>query len=314
MSELSMEATEKVWVNDIDFIRKNYDLASLTEQARKTDISTLAKQIKINPRVLNRAIVEHRWQSVFSNLEKSKLQLFNSFKTLTGLKSFLKENDPHKLQYRQLRKKIKEFQNKISENPLLILTQEQHDLIIGSGMGDANIRNRNNKNCSFRVAHSKKQKNYLLWKYKQLEEFCSRKPRISKRKFKTHTTETLNIGTQTHPVFNFYYNLFYKNGKKIITKELLDKINERSLAIWICDDGSFCKRLRYIVLCTNSFSLKEHKLIKNFFREKWNLNPTIGFRDNKYYYIRFKVDDTKKLIELIKNYIPVEEMLYKIGK
>jgi len=53
--------------------------------------------------------------------------------------------------------------------------------------------------------------------------------------------------------------------------------------------------------------------MKKFFNEKFGLNPTIGFRDGKYYYLRFKQDDSKKLIEIVRPFIP-ESMKYKIGE
>ena len=108
--------------------------------------------------------------------------------------------------------------------------------------------------------------------------------------------------------------IFYnKSGTKIVTKELLEKINPRSLAIWLCDDGSYCQAQKYIILCTNSYSLEEHKLMKKYFKDFLSLDPTIGFRDKKYYYLRFKVEDTKKLVEIVKPFI-IPSMKYKIGE
>ncbi len=53
--------------------------------------------------------------------------------------------------------------------------------------------------------------------------------------------------------------------------------------------------------------------MKEFFIEKFGLNPTIGFRDGKYYYLRFSKKDSRKLIEIIKPFIP-KGMEYKIGE
>ncbi|MEK6820204.1 MAG: hypothetical protein AABX71_00655, partial [Nanoarchaeota archaeon] len=117
----------------------------------------------------------------------------------------------------------------------------------------------------------------------------------------------------THSVFNYYRKLFYLNNRKIITKEILEQLNPKSLAIWVCDDGSYDNTQGYIVLCTNAYSLEEHKLMKEFFKEKFELDPTIGFRNNKYYFLRFKQQDSKKLIEIIKPFIP-KCMGYKIGE
>lgn len=60
--------------------------------------------------------------------------------------------------------------------------------------------------------------------------------------------------TFTHPTFLDLYNLFYKDGKKIITKELLDNLDYVALAYWIMGDGSFKKRDNIIVLHTEGFT------------------------------------------------------------
>ena len=122
----------------------------------------------------------------------------------------------------------------------------------------------------------------------------------------------INLATKTHSIFNYYRNLFYKEGKKVVIQDILNQLNPQSLAIWICDDGSYNNKQGYIILCTNSFSFEEHELIKKFFEKRFDLSPTIGFRDGRYYYLRFKQEDSKKLIEIIKPFIP-ESMIYKIG-
>ena len=123
----------------------------------------------------------------------------------------------------------------------------------------------------------------------------------------------INLSTKTHPLFNYYRNLFYDNGRKVIIGDMLNQLNSRSLATWICDDGSYDNRQGYIILCTNAYSLEEHQLIKKIFNDKFGLDPTIGFRDGKYYYLRFKQSDSKRLIGLIKPYIQ-PSMKYKIGE
>ena len=52
--------------------------------------------------------------------------------------------------------------------------------------------------------------------------------------------------------------------------------------------------------------------MKNFFIDRFGLNPSIGFRDGKYYYLRFSKSDSKRFCEIVKPFIP-EFMSYKIG-
>ncbi len=307
------EASNIQILKELEGVRENFDIFKLANEVEgRGSLIKLANKYNIRPDVLNRAVNEAKFSKIFPNLEKSKLQLFTYFKLKRELKLFLECHDIYNLSYKKLIKELLNWKINLEKNPLLLISQEQHDLIIGSTMGDANIRNRG-KNCLFRVGHSRKQKKYLEWKYNILNEFIFREYNLSIRKFENYKVETFNFETFCHPIFNFYYKLFYKKNNKKITKTILNQLNERSLAIWICDDGSYCNKQGNITLCTNSFSLEEHKLIKNYFNKKWKLDPTIGFRDKKYYYLRFKKDDSIKLISIIKNFIPVKEMLYKTG-
>lgn len=313
MPETTTQKNEDL-IRNIETVRKNYDLHQLSSQIQKRgDLNESSKILGISYSALKRAMIETKFLPRFLNLDKSKAQLLTYFKMERELELFQKSYNLYKLPFRTLKIKIKEFHKSLSKNPLLLLTQEQHDILIGSGLGDGNFRDRNNKNCSFRIGHSKKQENYLGWKFERLKEFTSNGVNIAHKNIKGNNIEIFQFSTFTHPVFNFYYNLFYHNNRKIVTSVLLNQLTERSLAIWICDDGSYCKSLKYIVICTNSFSLEEHNLIKDFFNKRWGLNPTIGFRDKKYYYLRFTVKDTKKLVQLIEPFIPVKEMLYKVG-
>ena len=65
------------------------------------------------------------------------------------------------------------------------------------------------------------------------------------RKINYTFIHAIDFATKTHPVFNHYRILFYNSGRKKITNEILEQLNPRSLAIWICDDGSYENRQGY---------------------------------------------------------------------
>jgi len=300
-------------LNDLNSVRNNYDIFWLSEQVKKKgDILNLSKNLNIERHVLDRAIKEAKMLSILPKMMRAKVTPLSTLKVSRERDLFLKEYDINKISCRELYRIIKKWRISLEKEPRILLTNEQHDLIIGSTLGDANIRQRD-KNCSFRVGHSLKQKEYLYWKYNIFKEFTLSSPYLNKRSFNNRNVEIFNLDTFTHKVFNFYRKLFYKNGRKTITRELLNMLNPRSLAVWICDDGSFCAKQRYIILCTNSYFLEEHKLIKEYFKDSWNLDPTIGFRDKKYYYLRFSKNDTKKLVEIIEPFVH-NSMKYKVGK
>ena len=297
----------------LEGVRKRFDVVELSKKIkRKGDLIIISKELKIKPRVLTSAVMEGRILSFFPNLDKSKAGVINTLRTDRELILFSKKYDIYSTSVRNLIKLVRKWNKEIQQNPFLIVSQEEHDLIIGSLLGDASIRQREKNSC-FRFSHSMKQKAYSVLKKVLLINFNISEFREVKRKVRSTFIHAIDFATKTHPVFNYYRNLFYKNGRKVITKEILDQLTPQSLAFWLCDDGSCDKKQGYLVLCTNAFSLEEHNLMKESFKEKFGLEPTIGFRDGKYYYLRFKKDDSKKLIEVVRPYIP-ESMIYKIGE
>ena len=296
----------------LEGVRKRFDVVELSKKIKKKgDVFILSKELKIRPRILNSAIQEGRILRFLPNIEKSKAGILASLRTKREIELFSKKYNLNEISARKLIKLVRQWKEDIQKNPMLLLNQEEHDLIIGSLMGDSCIRQREKNSC-FRVAHSIKQGEYLNLKYNilknfEISEFDKRSRIINNRK-----VDMIYLSTKTHQIFNYYRNLFYQNGRKIVSKDILNQLNAKSLAYWICDDGSFCQKQKYIIICTNAYTLEEHNLMKEFFNNKFGLNPTIGFRDRKYYYLRFKQDDSKKLIQIIKPFIS-PFMSYKIG-
>jgi len=295
----------------LEGVRKRFDVIELSRKIKKKeDILILSQELKIRPRILQSAIYEGRILSFFPNLQKSKAGILTSLRTDRELMLFSKRYDIYNISARKLIKLVRKWNQNIQKNPFMLITQKEHDLIIGSLLGDASIRQRERNSC-FRVAHSIKQRDYINWKLSLLKDFEISEFNERKKIIKEREVIMISLTTKTHSVFNYYRNLFYKDGKKVVVQDILNQLNPRSLAIWICDDGSYNKQ-GYIILCTNSYTLEEHELIKQFFEKRFGLSPTIGFRDGKYYYLRFKQKDSQKLIEIIKPFI-LESMLYKIG-
>ncbi len=296
----------------LEGVRKMYDVVELSRKVtRKGDVLILSNELKIRPRVLNSAIVEGRILSILPNLDKSKAGILAGLRTDREVKIFSQKYDLSNVPARSLIKMVRLWNKEVQENHLLLVGQEEHDMILGSLLGDSSIRQREKNSC-FRFSHSIKQKEYACFKKEILNDFNISEFREVKRKICDSFIHAVDFSTKTHSVFNYYRNLFYKNGRKVVTREILEQLNPRSLAYWICDDGSYDNTQGYIVICTNSYTLEEHNLMKDFFNKKFGLNPTIGFRDGKYYFLRFKQDDSKKLIEIIRPFVP-ESMKYKIG-
>ncbi len=314
MAEQKKYTAEEIKVLEgLEGVRQEFDVIELSRRIKKQgDILVLAQELKIRPRILKSAIEEGRILATFPNLHKSKAGILARLRTDRELQVFSQKHNIFNTPARKLRKLVLEWNQELQQNPLLLVSQEEHDLILGSLLGDASIRQREKNSC-FRFSDSIKQKPYAEYKKSFLKDFKISEFREVKRKLNKNIIHAVDFATKTHAVFNYYRNLFYPNNKKIITKEILNQLNPRSLAFWICDDGSYCNSLGYIILCTNVYTLEEHKLMQEFFKEKFGLNPTICFKDGKYYYLRFLKKDTERLVEIIKPFMPTC-MNYKIGE
>lgn len=195
----------------------------------------------------------------------------------------------------------------------ITLSSLEEQVILGGLMGDLYCRIREkNKNAQIQGAHCKKQEDYLLWKVNILKSLSF--------SFRRNKAGYLFFDSKNYPCLNEYYHLFYKNGKKTITEEVLNKIETFGLAIWYMDDGSYSNRDKSSRLYTNGFTYDENLLIKKWFENRWGVFPKITiYKDEKRcpgrvrYFLTFNVRETKKLIDMIRNYIH-PSMNYKIGE
>ncbi len=192
------------------------------------------------------------------------------------------------------------------------LSESEKQIILGGLFGDLYSRIKDKcKNARIEGAHCKKQEKYLLWKVNMLKSlsFNLRRNKLG----------YLSFESRRFPCLNYYHNLFYKNGKKEVTRQILDLVDRLGLAVWYMDDGSYKKRDRNCTLHTNGFTYAENLVIKEWFEEKWSIFPSICSNTDpkrhpgkRWHYLYFGTKEAEKFISLIKDYIH-PSMLYKIG-
>ena len=212
------------------------------------------------------------------------------------------------------------------ESPTLSKDQEQ--IILGTMLGDAHFKSLKNKggyNLSSYTFGQSKYITYFNWIKDNLKNlnmrYGVRSSGSRKNSFKSerHLGKKLNfkdhhfVQSKALPVLESLYALCCVNGKKKVTRELLDKIEPLGLATWFMDDGS----VQYIsknkenvscIICTDSFSLKENKIIAKWFKEKYgiivNIKKTGGVvKGVDQHRIYFPVGACKKLREIISPYL-----------
>ena len=133
----------------LEGVRENFDVVELSRKIKKKgDVLILSRKLKIKPRILNSAVDEGRILQLIPKIQKSKASILSGLRTDREVRKFIERFNFSEISPKQLRKEVTQWRKEIQENPLLLLTQKEHDLIIGSLLGDSSIRKRE-RNCCF---------------------------------------------------------------------------------------------------------------------------------------------------------------------
>lgn len=196
----------------------------------------------------------------------------------------------------------------------------KENIIIGSLLGDGNLAiSGRSINAHYREHFSPKQLDYRIWKCNKLIDL----------NFKLYIRKNYyQLTSPSNPLYTHYYNLFYNNKIKIVTKENIKLLNHPiGLACLYFDDGTLvidsttrnngCKYLfPRISISTLCFSKEENLIlinhIYNVFSIKFKLKQ---FPYGKGYALELnKKDEIFKFINLISPYVKdIKSMSYKIN-
>ena len=187
------------------------------------------------------------------------------------------------------------------------LTQRERSIVIGSILGDGYLRKlKGRKNAFLEINHSIKAKDYVHWKYENLKRLCKSEPKERVSSYLGGKEKrALRFYTIQHPELTEIMDGFYRQGKKVIPKNL--KLNPLILAVWFMDDGSRSRGNFY--LNTQQFSFKDQRYLLYLLREL-GLRARLN-KDKQYYRIRFLKESVPKLKELIGPYV-IDSLKYKI--
>ncbi|MFH1308609.1 MAG: LAGLIDADG endonuclease [Patescibacteria group bacterium] len=193
------------------------------------------------------------------------------------------------------------------------LSNRQKDILIGIILGDGHLE-QNGKNVRLKIDHTEKQKDYLKWKYLEFNNLASSKPRIIERTDKRTKKEykRWHFSTFSLELFNFYRNKFYKSNRKIIPLDIHKFLKSPlSLAIWFMDDGHKRTDCNAFRISTESFSLKEQKLLQKCLKDNFKIESKLH-RKGKFWNIYIPSRESKRFCGIINQYI-VPQMRYKIS-
>jgi len=191
----------------------------------------------------------------------------------------------------------------------------QLDVVIGSLLGDARLECRSKgirsgATARFRVHHGDKQKEYVFWKYRILRSLVSQPPRSSSWVNKKRNLSEISwyFHTRSSEKFGILHNVFYRNGVKILPKEIFPIFTDRMLAMWFMDDGS--NNFHKLTLSTHSLPLIDQHRIGEFFKERYGICPTI-VKDRTQWKLAIGKNDMVSFLSIIEPFVP-HCMSYKV--
>ena len=199
------------------------------------------------------------------------------------------------------------------------LSQSCKDVILGSILGDGSLKlYRPYKNARFWIRQSYTQIDYWLWKTQNLKEIqteCSRQ--IQPSNGYSNNKKLLFQSCACESLTQIYHHTYSQNRLNI-KRCWLNHLKPLSLAIWWLDDGSIIGNGKRGVICTDSFSHKDHQVLKRYLAVVWKIEVNIGQLKRIYdgkvkYYFRLYLNNSalRKFFKLIMHYTPIPSMIYK---
>jgi hypothetical protein len=189
-------------------------------------------------------------------------------------------------------------------------------ILICSMLGDGSME-RDGNGSRFAFYQEKIHGEYLLWLHRTIFTLGYCKHEIPQIKTRTNDQGDIRyiyrFRTYTYSSFNWIYDSFYPNKKKIIPPLIEEYLSPIGLAIWIMDDG--CKyKDKGLKFATNGFSLNEVKFLAELLEKKYGLKTSIhktgAINQYNIYVVKSSMN---KLIEIVKPHIH-QSMLYKLGE
>ncbi len=162
------------------------------------------------------------------------------------------------------------------------LTEIEKANIESMAIGDGCLEKTGKDSARLKIAHSIKQKDYLLWKYSLISKCVSKYPYESDVKLNDKVYGTIRFSTASLPDIKKSYDIFYPNNKKILPESIVSNITKLRLLIWFLDDGSAGidnsrgnRRVSQWVISSESFTEEENEMAKFYLLKNLNINAHI---------------------------------------
>lgn len=185
-------------------------------------------------------------------------------------------------------------------------SQEQLQILLGTLLGDAHLQlSRETGVPQYQLVHSGKQRTYLAF----VRDMLCPHSLITKRR----SSDSYEFRFTDASLIDMYSKL-YERKRKVATKEVLEKLDERGLAVWYMDDGYLSAR-RYAELCTQGFGQTGNEAISEYLNENWELDSTVYYskprrKSGGGFFIHLSRLGSARFLTLVNNFL-LDELRYK---
>ena len=196
--------------------------------------------------------------------------------------------------------------------------QDVISVLVGNLLGDGHGEKRKNA-TRFHIHMSSRNAEYVFWLHNFFAErgYASlKKPSVAKQIGKGNSVYlSIKWRTFSFRSLNSLYDAFYvergageRGWRKRVPPNIGSLLTEKSLSIWVMDDGG--RSGSGMKISTESFSLSDTLLLQRALRDKWSLEPTVQ-RHAGSYLLYFRKSDLPRLDALVRpHFLP--SMLYKL--
>lgn len=159
----------------------------------------------------------------------------------------------------------------------LDLSEFQKEVLVGMVLGDGCLEHRGNSSGAIlKICQSLKQQKFVEWLYEVFINFVRTPPKIKISHRNGKENYEFRFDTLTHPTFKNFYDLFYRDHKKIIPEDINQSLTSTAFAVWFMCDGSIkSKECRGRILNTQSFIRSDIERLISILKSKFNLQTSI---------------------------------------
>ena len=151
---------------------------------------------------------------------------------------------------------------------------------------------------------------YLYFVFNILAHYCPCYPIFKERFIFGKSLLSLEIITRSMPCITELYSNFYVNKIKVIKLSIYNDLTPIALAHWIMGNSTFNGTT--LLLCTDSYSIKEVVLLINVLVIKYDIHCTIRYYNQHYPRIYILKKYLPKLRKIVLPYMHTS-MRYKLG-